>query len=525
MNIPVTGLGQVGLVTDQPHNELPLNAWTDVRNVRFRNGAVERTAGHVEMFAGSLFAPEWLLNVASGSVPLWLYAGVNGVGATDGAVHTNITRASGAYSTTPGIGWTGTLVEDIPVINNGFDPPQMWNKPALSTKLANLTAWPNNVSANTLRGLKRYLIAFDVTKAGVRFPTMIKWSHQSPSGQVPLSWNEADETGDAGEWTLPAVGGYLVDAVPLRDALFLYKEQEGWLMQYVGGTRVFDFIRKFNNVGLLTRRCAVEFFAGQHFAFTGDDVVVHDGQNAESIMTERVKAVIEDRIDPENFHRCFVSVNYQRNEVWLCFPEKGQTWPTKALTWAWKRNIWGLRDLPQVAHIANGIIAPQSADGIWDNDTQVWNEDTSLWGDRAHEPTKLKMLMASPPESKLYVPEQGLQFAGSNFTAYVERLGLGFPTKQDGPPNYTRMKQVISLWPRISGTDGGVINVHLGTQERIGGPISWSATRAYTIGQSDMLDFSDTDAARIHTLKFESLTATHWRLTAYDADVIDRGEY
>src|SRR5688500_2043257 len=128
--IPVSGAGQHGLITDLPPDELPLNAWTDARNVRFRRGAVEKILGHTEVFPGALLPAEFLLQSALSGTAYWLYASDEGAAATDGATHAIITRISGPYTASPSIGWTGTTIEDIPVINNGFDVPQVWDRPA-----------------------------------------------------------------------------------------------------------------------------------------------------------------------------------------------------------------------------------------------------------------------------------------------------------------------------------------------------------------------------------------------------------
>lgn len=527
MIVPVKGLGEIGLVTDLPFDELPLNAWTFARNVRFRAGAVEKLLGHLEVFPGSLNPAEWLLFTVNAGTAYWLYAGTNKVGATDGLTHADITRATGGnYTMSSAAGWTGALIEDIPVINNGVDVPQMWNKPALNVKLAPLPNWPAGLTANALRVFKRYLVLLDVSKTGARYPTMIKWSHQAPTGNVPQQWDEADETIDAGEYTLPGQGGYLIDGVPLRDTMVLYKENETWLMTYVGGADIFRFTRLFGTIGMLSRRSAVEWFSGKHIVFTGDDVVVHDGNSAESIMDERTRALLQDRLDPSFITKAFITVNHAKSEALVCVPELGKSYCTRALIWNWKNNRWGDRELPLISFIGRGLVAPQTASQTWEGaGTLTWAQAVAAWGDRQTDPTKQRLLMASPTNSKLYVPEQSLSFDGAQMTATVQREGIGFPLKQGNPPDFTSMKQVLSIFPHITGTEGGVVNVSLGTQNRMGEPVTWRQTRAFTIGSSTFCDFCDVPASRLHALKFESDTELSWKLAAYDADVVYRGDF
>lgn len=524
--IPVDQVGSVGIINDLPPSEIPLNAWTGGRNVRFLNGAVEKFSGHVEVYATPTWAPYWLLPVASGSSYFWLYAGTAKVGATDGATHADITRAAGGdYTTDLNIGWTGTVIEGVPVINNGADVPQMWT-PGLGNDLTALTAWDTNHRCRSMRSLKRYLVALDITKSGTRYPNMIKWSHEAPSNGVPIDWDETDETIDAGEWTLSAEGGFLVDAIPLRDDLMLYKESQTWLMQYVGGIDVFRFIRKFSEMGMLSRKCAVEFFSGKQILFTGEDVVLHDGQQAQSLISKRFISAIVGTIDSTYYQRSFVALNYPKREVWVCFPETGNSLCTKALVWNWIENTWSVRDLPNTAFIASGVVNPIGVEEVWSGAIGTWATDTDAWGDRTYDPSQRKMLIAAPDVTKLYSPDITQQFDGSNVTSYVEKTNAGWPLKADRPPDFTTEKLVRGIWPRIRGTSGGVVNVYLGSQQRIDGPITWSTAFPFVIGTTEYCDFiGGCDAAKLHALRFESTSNIQWKLDGYDVDVVPTGSH
>lgn len=524
--IPINNLGQVGLIADVPPIELPVNAWTDVKNMRFKDGAVEKFLGHAAQLGTPLHAPQWLLPVTQGGTAFWLYASTERVGATDGASHADITREiGGLYTVNPSSGWTGTIIEGIPVISNGIDAPQMWKFPALSQKLERLSAWPTGYSCNTLVGLKRYLVALDVSKAGVRFPTMVKWSHQAPTGDVPQSWSVADDTVDSGEYTLPGEGGYLVDGSPLRDGLILYKEYQTWGMQYVGGVEIFRFSKLFDNIGAITRRCAIEFFSGKQLVYTGDDVVLHDGHQAKSIADARIRRFISGLIDTANYNRAFVSADYASSEVWVCIPEAGQDSCTIAGVWNWLSDTWSTRQLPNVRHATNGIVNPIPGGETWDSATGVWDTDTQAWGDRTADPTKRKLLLANEAETQLFTQGTTATFNGVPYEAFVERKGLGLPTRRDGPPDYTRMKQVLGVWPRISGTQGGTVSVTLGTQAHPDAPVVWGNPRGFILGASQpMLDFSGTAASRVHAIRFSSNDETQWRLHGYDVEIIDRGQ-
>lgn len=524
MIIPIRDVGKIGLVTDQPYEEIPLNAWTRGQNVRFRDGAVEKFSGHSEVYTGASIAPYWLLPVNTGATNFWLYGGQTAVGATDGATHADISRAvGGAYGTSLDIGWTGTVIEGIPVINNGVDVPQMWNTPGLLTKLTALTGWNAAWSARSMRSFKRYLMALDITKTGTRYPFMVKWSDSAPAGGVPLSWDETNPTLDAGEFDLPADGGYVIDALPIRDSLMLYKEYQSWLVQYVGGNDIFTFRKVFDSIGMLTRRSAIEFFNGQHLVFTGDDIVRHDSQQAQSLLDTKAKALISGIVDSTFYVRSYITLNYPKREVWVCVPELGHSTPSLAIVWNWVENTIGVRQLPDAAFIQHGIVNPISASELWSGAVGGWDTDTPAWGDKSFDPTKRSLLMAIPGQLKFMQGDTTDQFDGSNIDAFVERVGIGFPIEQDGPPDFETIKQLNGIWPRISGTAGAVITVYVGTQDTIDGPITWGPGRPFTIGQSVYVDCTVT--ARLHALRFESTGNVNWRLRNYDVDVVPVGKY
>src|SRR3990172_7351213 len=117
-------------------------------------------------------------------------------------------------------------------------------------------------------------------------------------------------------------------------------------MQFIGGVNIFRFYKIFDSFGAFSARAAIEFMSGQHLVFTGDDVVLHDGQQADSVLRRKLRKFLASTIDPTHYRKSYVAVNYTLFEVWICFPETGNTHPNKALVWNWKDNTWGFRDLP-----------------------------------------------------------------------------------------------------------------------------------------------------------------------------------
>jgi len=516
--IPVNDLGQIGLVTDLPYAKVPLNAWSRVQNMRFREGAAEKMKGESEVYASPICAPYWLL-ASSG---FWLYAGLTQVGATDGSTHADISRTSGgAYTADAADSWTGTVIEGIPVIANPVDVPQMWNTPALATPLTALSNWPSTVRCKALRRFKRYLVALDITKSGTRYPTMVKWSHEAAVGAVPSSWDETDPTVDAAEYTCNSEGGELMDLVMMRDTGIIYSKYWTHRMDFVGGIDIFRINTLFNSVGAINHRCAIEFFTGKQIVFTGDDLVIHDGVTAKSLLDNRCKRLLRGTVDSAKYRQAYVAANYISKEVWCAYTETGYSHPNKAIVWSWISDTCSVRELPGADFILSGTVTP--GDDLWSSSGTSWESDTGVWSDGSTAPNERRMLIASGLNTKLYTPEASNQFDQTSMTAFAERQDIGYPLKVQGPPDFTTEKFFRGLYPHITGTDGGVVNVYLGTQDKIGGSITWQTAVPFTIGTSDFIDPMAT--GRMFALRFESTGDIEWKISGYDADVVPVGKF
>jgi len=523
--IPVNELGQYGIVRqpDRYPHELPINAWSAGKNVRFRDGMVEKFFGNQSVGGVPTVAPYWTMPITIGSTTYWIYAGLGKVYSWDGGTHTDITRLSGGdYSATTLRNWTGAVLGGIPILNNGVDVPQMWRPPGAGNRLSPLGNWPTGYSAGAMRAFRRFLIAMDITKGGVNYSKMVKWSHPAPVGDIPPSWDEADETRDAGEIEIGDTEGPVLDGVKMRDQFVLYKNDSVHWMQYVGGVEVFRFPGIFDSFGMLAKRCAVEYAKGNHAVFAQGDLITHNAQSWESIVSGRMRRWIFNQLDANNFPKSFVVSNPNAMEVWFCFPTAGSVNPNLAAVWNWKENSMGIRDI-NFNHATNGRVAITLAGDTWNSDPQVWNLDPSTWDEGTSDPIGQRMLAASPSLQRLLMEDSTNQFDGTDLECYVERTGIQLPLKVGGPPDLANVKFITEFWPRILGTQGGIVKVSFGSQERPQGPVVWEKTMDYVIGETQFLD--PLISTRLLALKFESDTPIEWRLAGYEVNVEDGGRH
>jgi hypothetical protein len=530
VSIPIKNLGAIGYVADVLAHETPPNAWSNGRNVRFVDGYVERQPGHTPVYGTPSVVPNWLLPVPGLTDYHWIYASTTAVYMVNSAqVHTNITRALGAYTGDLNNNWNGGLLNGIPVINNGVDDPQMLTPPAPASDLILLTAWPANTKVKCLRPFKQFLFGMDWTESGVRYQHKVRWSNQAAAGAVPSSWDVTDPTVDTGQATLPDSGGFVLDSLPLRDVNIVYKENEVWGFQHIGGAQIFRPYRIIGEAGMLTRDCATSFYAQglRHAVFGSDDLFIHDGNTAQSIADRRTRRWLFNQISSSNFNRCFTVANYEAQQIWFCFVPEGQTLATMALPWNWKTGTFSLpRELPGVRYISAGLINDTAVGVSWDSDVGAWDADIQVWDERLYGSAARKMLMGVPTGPTLQYLDQGNLFNGSMYNSYVERTGIPYArVDRNGEPqsDVNSRKLMTELWPRFEAAVGTQINISVGSHEDPNAGVTWKGPFPFIVGQHQKIN--PLVAGRFLAVKFESTANAAWKLHEYAFDVKEVGRY
>lgn len=476
--VTLSNLGKYGLIQDKKPYTLPIEAWSGAQGIRFQNDGVSRALGYNQVFNTPTIDPYWAMSWADVAALYYFYANGTNIYRTDGATDLNVTRAVGGnYSAGSYPLWNGGVLNGVPVMNSQAlaDYPQSWNSG--SAKFEDMPGWPANWYAKVLRPFGHFLIAMDITKSSVRYPTLIAWSNQAASGTIPSTWTPA-ATNDAGEYPLSDTTSWVVDCLPMGDVNIVYKEDSVYAMRYIGGENIFDIPKLFSEFGLLSSRAVKSFFR-KHFVVTQGDIILHDSVQADSIVNKRMRNTIFNSIDSAYYDHVFVADNPADYEMWVCVPETGSGgFPTKAHTWNWKENTWGTRDLPSVPHILTGILSTagnttfdgQPAGVVFDDDTGVFNE-------RAYNPSEKKLLYCIPGSGKMFAEgDTTFQENGSDFTSYVERTGLplaGTDFRGNLVVNAQAIKFIDELFPHMDYTPGTLVDVYVADQMRHDDPITW----------------------------------------------------
>lgn len=514
--VPVPNAGAVGVIKDLAQHALPLGAWTDAKNMRFRKGSAIQFFGHGPSHGVPAVVPQHLLQLNIGADSYFMYAGAEKIYVTtitNGvATHTNLTRqTAGADVNYAGVpnSWTTTLLSGIPIFNAGneIDPPQQWNlDPASRCKV--LDNWPANTFCQSMRTYKNFLIALNVTRDGQNFPFMVKWSNPADPGGVPTSWAKDDEDSESGETDLAEGGDRIVDGLQLRDSFMIYKEQSVWRMDFTGGPFVFSFRKVLGVSGAMNRNCIVEL-DGYHCVLTGTDVVVHDGQSATPVLDNVAREALFQDMDTDYNDRAFVFKNPFLNEVFICYASIGASAPNKALVWNYKDKTVTYRDIPNLNHACYGKV-DSSLGESWAVDSGSWESDQTAWNQPDNVPNIARVLMASADKDLLLL-DASTTFNGAPIDSYLERRGLSFDADD-------RTKRIVNIRPRITGTPGGTVIV------KVGGHMTdpaaepeYDAEVEFVIGEDVAVDCLVD--YRYPAIRFEAGTATAWRLDSYDFDI------
>ena len=511
--VKVPAVGQYGVNRDLSAHELPVNAWTNASNIRFVDGMASQVLGYKELYPSASVVPFHLLPVDVAGIRTWIYAGeAKMYSVTNGNVHTNITRQTTGVDvdyTAVRNSWTSSVLGGIPILNNGFDAPQMW---ALTGKATALTNWPASTTAASMRAYKNSLIALNVTKTGTNYPYMVKWSHAADAGTVPVTWDVTDASKDAGEYDLSEGYDTIVDGLPLRDSFIIYKQSSIWRMDYTGGVFVYRFQKIISNQGALARNCAAEV-NGQHFVFSNSDCIIHDGQTASSVLDKQTRRDLFLQINSSKADQCFVFVNRMFNEVFACFPSLGSETCDRALVWNYIDKTVSFRDLPNINHAETGPV-DDSENTTWDTDSGTWDDDATPWNSTSASLNRTLSLMASE-DQKLFLLDSTYTNDGAAITSVLERKGLSL-----GEPE--AMKLIRGVRPRIYG-DNGYVNVQVGYGNTPYEEPTYNTAVPFYVNSTVSVDSFVT--GRYMAIKFTNGTATNWRLDSYDVDVQKAGNW
>lgn len=533
--VEINDLTTFGQVNDIPAYQLPPEAWTTVENMRFTKDGVAVLDGWAQIYGTPGVPPHFAIPVKSTSQTWWLYTSLTKAYVFDGVNHTNITRQTAGvdvnYTANNTQDWNGTIFGGVPILNDGVDVPQYWASYSIATKLAALPNWPATSRAKIIRNFNSFLVAFNVTDVATIYPHLVWWSAPADPGTVPVTWDYNDPTNESGRNPLPDVNsGEILEAKMLQNTMFIYKERSIWKMTYIGGQFVFDFDVFLEEIGILGPRCVCSDEKGlRHIVVTQDDIIAHNGNSVDSILTDRQRRnLFESLMNRDAAATSFIFLNRLKDEIWFCFPEQGQTQPTRALIWNYKKGK-GAISFSNGISFRNAVVGDIEGASVdfWSTGTDVWDTDTGGWS----QFFRGRVVLCSPVNTKFYQLDSGTTRDGAQFTPTLQRVDLGIigKTRSGAPVNdWKKLKMVDSVAPKVNGAS---IRVRVGFRDAVGetSPLQWQDYTAFNpasdIWVNTITNETITGCGRAVAIEFSADNSASWRIDGYSMDVTVVGDY
>lgn len=465
-----------GMVSDLPPFELPPDSWSQVINMHPRNGGMQ-LARPIDQAYGSLLAnPYHIQNIQAQGQNFWLYWGADSIYAAETSnPHVDLTPGGGLTAVDPE-DIVSTQLNGLSVFTNGFDAPQWWTG-STTDNFAALPDWPVATVARGIVACFYHLFAFDIDGPSGEFSNKLMWSDAAPPGAIPGSWTPA-ASNQAGDAELAQTPGRIQCGVPLRGSLAVYKTSSMYIVDYVQGNQIFAIRPALTQCGAFTRKSVVDL-GGQHLVVTDGDIVLTDGVSVTSIANDRVRNYLFGQIDQENAEKLCVVYHQATSQVWIYFPESGQSICTKALVWdmaklAQGKDAWGARSLAGVRHAATGYVNDTDSSMLWDSVNEEWYTVGTLWNAANYSSATRGLMHAAVTDMEL------VGRAGDLSEGYLERLSISM-----GEPE--RFKFVRRVHVR---GQGGTVYVRVGSQAVADGSFTWSAEIPLVLGEDPFINCS-----------------------------------
>lgn len=350
-------LAKYGVISDGDPFNIPIEAFSAGVNVRFRNGKI--TSGPVFRKVVELGTVDprftWSSHPTQGQDLLFIGYKDGTTSLVANAVESDVTLTGYTPSAVEAI-WTATNLAGVTYVNRSDRAPWYLRVSDATYQDLAVSGWDPTWTAGLLRSCSGALVALNVNKGAVSYPTMVKTSSIPLSDTVPTSWDETDPATLATENILVEMQGAIIDACQLGRGLIIYGAHESWRMQADGSSFVYTYSKLPFQKGALNANCSVEL-DGKNIVFGPNDIWMHDGNTEKSLVDGRNRDFIYGSINMSRADLCFVKTNPRLNEIIFAYVS-GDAYTAfsaaliggcnKQAVWNYVDDTWTFDDLPGV---------------------------------------------------------------------------------------------------------------------------------------------------------------------------------
>lgn len=356
----------LGLISGSPRQAVPSRGWFSVKNSRFQRGKTLKVSGFEKVQTGAL---------ADQVTGIFEYRKTTGYSAWIVTTLTKIYKKTGTDATFVDI--TGTALSanvddwadfavfrDLLIITNGKDTVRKWDGIAATT--SNLAGSPPK--ARRVCVFQNHVVLSHIDPYGTPATQKIQWSD--------LGDAEVWVGGEAGSLSFLDEPTPILDSVPLRDSLIVYKEDAGYLIDYAGFPFTMTSRRLFTGVGPIASRVIIDV-RDAHYWLSTDNHVYKSTLSGPEPIGQAVRVEIFDNLNYEQKGRAFGFLHNPANEIYFVVPTGASLFPNKAYICAYLEDKWGSRDLSATAASEKGVRRLNVL--TWDSVTSAWDAQTVVW--------------------------------------------------------------------------------------------------------------------------------------------------
>lgn len=559
--LPLRQLGAVGVITDANPYDLPPNAFSNCNNVIFDEKRVQRSPVFKQVFNSVRSTLPYDSSVGSYDSQTSSYESAEGAATdavrfvasyqdptsgevvlicdNDGTVRT---YPGGVMSfATPGSGlttndepWSHTQVAGMSILARKGMRPYIRNiKTDVNYNLLG-GDWPVGDTAAVTRSFLDYIILLNVTKSGVDYPTMVKWSNpvEYAAATSTINWDPSNTNYVAGENVLGELKTAIRDGGVLGNVFIIYAQDQVWLMEYTGSSYVFNFRRLFPTGGIINTNCFVEV-EGKHFVFGENDIYVHDGASKKSIADGRVRRRIFQTIDRTKQKSFFALHDSVSNLIYFCYKTKldeisykDTQFCNRAAVYNYMEDTWSFMDLPNIVGGSEANIS--LVQNLYSNLNSSYELLNTSYVSFEGATPKLSIMLGATDlnngltESRIYavdLPTAGLVNLPINTEtlkeSYVERVGIDLDESGNATRNY---KIITAIIPQasIDSTESS-FRWQVGASDLPNAAPIWYADQVFYPEQAYKMDMRV--AGRYLAYRVSTLDIENFRLSGFDTEL------
>ena len=182
------------------------------------------------------------------------------------------------------------------------------------------------------------MLLFNVDEDGTDYPIKFRYSIPNPTN-IATAWTA---TGSGSRNMIQGKGTSIMNAVPIKDYVGVYKDKSISVLDYVGGSSIFATAVHIEGIGLLATDAIVNL--GTSHIFLGSDYNIYEWNGGWELIPigNAVKKYIKDNIYEANKLNCFAIPNYEKTEAHFFFPIGANVYPTRFVTYNWTDKTWAL---------------------------------------------------------------------------------------------------------------------------------------------------------------------------------------